>query len=270
MDQNYLSDLIVTGIKSVNQMYNEKGANAKTENRKFWGLIYKYEGETEYTQNGEKIISNCSHVIIIPKGSTYQWKCVNEGHYYTIEFESNKDSSNFVRIPVKNSSEFVELLKDLEFKKMQKSSEHEIECIRDFYNIILKALSDNNRSYVPSDKKMRIKPSVDYMLKNYDKNLTNDSLADLSGLSTVYFRKLFTEIYGTSPIVYVQKLRMKKAKQMLRSDFCYISDIALSLGFKSVYDFSRTFKKHVGYSPTEYAKLNSQIALSKYIQKKTK
>ncbi len=259
MGQNYLSDLIITNIKSVNLMYNEKGANSNTKKRKYWGLIFKFEGETEYVQNGETTISNKSCVILLPRGSTYHWKCTQGGHYYTIEFESDKIETNIKRFSIKNISDFIEMFKDLEFKKLQKTPISDIESIRDLYNIIIKLFSESNRAYAPSDKKMKIKPSVDYILKNYDKNLTNDKLAELSGLSTVYFRKLFAEIYGTSPIAYVQNLRMKKAKQMLKSDFGYISDISQSLGFKSVYDFSRTFKKHVGYAPTEYAKKNKNI-----------
>lgn len=70
----------------------------------------------------------------------------------------------------------------------------------------------------------------------------------------VYFRKLFCEIYGTSPIKYVNNLRIKKAKEALGSDYSSISDIALMLGFNNIYEFSRAFKAHTGSSPTEYAK----------------
>lgn len=54
---------------------------------------------------------------------------------------------------------------------------------------------------------------------------------------------------------YLHKLRIKKAKEILRSDYESISDIASSLGYADVYDFSRTFKK-VGLSPSQYAKLH--------------
>jgi len=43
---------------------------------------------------------------------------------------------------------------------------------------------------------------------------------------------------------------------MLKSDYGSISDIAVSLGYSNIYEFSRTFKKHTGLSPTEYLKSN--------------
>ncbi|MBQ8416169.1 MAG: helix-turn-helix transcriptional regulator, partial [Clostridia bacterium] len=81
-----------------------------------------------------------------------------------------------------------------------------------------------------------------------------DMLAELCGISTVYFRKLFTQSYGTSPISYMHAIRIKKAKEMLKSDFGTIGDLSLSLGYKSIYDFSRAFKRHTGVSPTQYKK----------------
>ena len=46
--------------------------------------------------------------------------------------------------------------------------------------------------------------------------------------------------------------RIKKAKEMLETDYGNIGDIALSLGYKSIYDFSRAFKKRTSLSPSRY------------------
>ena len=77
-------------------------------------------------------------------------------------------------------------------------------------------------------------------------------LAEIAGVSTVYFRKLFSSVMGVSPITYHHNLRIEKAKEMLKSDFGTLSDLAQSLGYPSLYDFSRDFKKHTGISPSKY------------------
>ena len=80
-------------------------------------------------------------------------------------------------------------------------------------------------------------------------------MAFVTDLSVVYFRKLFKDIMGISPIKYVQLFKIKKAKEMLISDYSSIGNIALMLGFSNIYDFSRTFKTHTGISPKKYVKL---------------
>jgi len=57
---------------------------------------------------------------------------------------------------------------------------------------------------------------------------------------------------GVSPITYAKQLRIEKAKEMLKSDYGTLSDIAQSLGYSSLYDFSRDFKKHTGVAPSKY------------------
>lgn len=76
--------------------------------------------------------------------------------------------------------------------------------------------------------------------------------AVIAGLSTAYFRKLFVEVMGTTPLDYLHKIRIKKAKEMLKSDYGSITDIAHSLGYLNIYGFSRDFKKYTGVPPSKY------------------
>ena len=105
---------------------------------------------------------------------------------------------------------------------------------------------------MPTDKQAKIAAATEYISQNYGKKITNDGLAEIVGLSTVYFRKLFAEIMGVSPISYARQIRIEKAKEMLKSDYGTLSDMALSLGYANLYDFSRDFKKHTGTSPSKY------------------
>ena len=73
-------------------------------------------------------------------------------------------------------------------------------------------------------------------------------------MSTVYFRRTFTSVYGISPIKYLHNFRIEKAKAILKSDYDTIEQVALSVGYNSIYHFSKMFKLYTGKSPLEYAK----------------
>ena len=194
-------------------------------------------------------------MIIIPKGCSYEWHCKKSGHCSIIEFQSEMVCNEILSFPVKNSDKILRIYKNLEYKRTLKRPMYEIESIRDAYSVILKLSEATPKKYLPNVKQQKIMPAIDFIAKNYDKEIKNDELAQLTGLSTVYFRKLFSEVYGTSPIAYIHELRIKKAKEMLKSDYGSITDIALSLGYNNIYDFSRAFKKHTRLSPTQYSKV---------------
>ena len=67
--------------------------------------------------------------------------------------------------------------------------------------------------------------------------------------------KLFTEAYGTTIRVYVNALRVTKAKQLLRFSDMRMEEIGCEVGFEDPNYFSRMFKKGEGMSPSEYRKL---------------
>ena len=64
--------------------------------------------------------------------------------------------------------------------------------------------------------------------------------------------KIFGEHVGMTPIEYLTSLKMTEAKKLLRRDDISIGAISDTLGYSSIHNFSRAFKKAVGVSPREY------------------
>lgn len=259
MKKELLTDLIITNVYTTNTLYSKAGTKSKRINRSDWGIIMKFEGETEYICNGQKYISNKNNPVILPKGCTYEWHCTKPGHFYIIDFECDKTIDQIFTFPIQNSEKILKIFKEMEYLRTVKNPLYELKCIKGTYDIIIQLLQAATNAYLPSDKRIKIQPAVDYIAQNYNKNMTNDELAVMTSLSTVYFRKLFTEAFGVSPITYLHTLRIKKAQEMLESDYGSIADIALTLGYPNIYDFSRTFKKHIGVSPTNFTKKKANI-----------
>ena len=105
-----------------------------------------------------------------------------------------------------------------------------------------------NRSYV-------VKQIVTYLNEHYSQKISLDQIAHNMYLSPVYISKIFKEETGESPINYLIKIRLKKAKDTLEnSRNGSIKSIANSVGYDDVYHFSKLFKKYYGMSPQNYRK----------------
>ena len=252
MYMDILSKLVIKKIHSVSRMYSESG-KVKRNNRSNWAIVLKYEGETVYTAQGKKYISNLNNMVILPKGLNYEVQFLKPGHFYIIEFESDITHNDILHCPIKNSDKILSIIKKTEYNRTLKKPLYEIDSIQNTYKILLELFNENSKIYVPGTKQEKLNPVMDYIAKNYTKKIKNDELSALTGLSTDYFRKIFFQTYGTSPIEYINRLRIKKAQEMLISDYKSITDIANSLGYENIYDFSRSFKKYAGISPSKYS-----------------
>lgn len=254
MATDALSNLLITRVCSVSTIYTPVKAKIKKPPRERWGIPIKYEGKTIYESNGKTFVSDANHIVILPRGCAYDWECTVPGHFCILEFESPCTYHEPISFTVKSSEKIHSVFKDLEAKRNRKNPFIELESIRDTYSVILTLISSREDEYMPSEKQKKIAPAVDYISQNYNQSLTNDYLAALCGMSTVYFRKLFTSLVGESPISYLHGIRIRKAKELLKTDYGSLTDLSQILGYPSLYDFSRDFKKRVGISPTKYAK----------------
>ena len=252
MNTDILSKLVITDVYSVTTLYSNDNATNHRANRPMWAIIIKYEGETVYTSNGENHLSNLSHITVLPKGCSYDWRCIKAGHYSVVEFDCPDTHDEIFTFQVSNTDKLLKIIKRLELDKISKKKFFRLEAIKEIYAIITELLNSQTPKYTPSSRQKKIAPALDYIALNYAKKVSNEELAELCGISNVYFRKLFKDVTKQSPAEYIQSLKADKAKEMLKSDYGSITDIAIELGYPNIYDFSRSFKRHVGISPKKF------------------
>ena len=91
-----------------------------------------------------------------------------------------------------------------------------------------------------------------YIHDHLDERIEMDTLSRKAYLSRNMFFKWFREQFGISPLEYVNRERMKLAKQLLAGGKHAVSTVAMQCGFSDTNYFVRLFKKMEGITPGEY------------------
>ena len=100
----------------------------------------------------------------------------------------------------------------------------------------------------------------DYIDHNYQNEVSLDETSRQINISPYYFSKLFKEEMGQSFIEYVTGIRMEKAKELLSKTDKSMKEICNEIGYADPNYFSRTFKKNVGFTPTEFKEKREENA----------
>lgn len=91
--------------------------------------------------------------------------------------------------------------------------------------------------------------------KDYSEHFSLPDLAVAYHISESHLSHIFKSVTGYAPIEYLMSCRFSAAKNLLSSSDKSIKEIIDLCGFSDESNFSRTFKKKVGMTPTEFRKI---------------
>jgi AraC family transcriptional regulator len=97
----------------------------------------------------------------------------------------------------------------------------------------------------------------EYIEAHLDSAMTIESLAEVAGLSTFHFARMFHKSFGVTPHTYLKERKIKLAKDLLVNHDMPLIDIAVASGYCSPSHFSRQFKSMTKLTPSQYRSLNS-------------
>ncbi len=97
----------------------------------------------------------------------------------------------------------------------------------------------------------RIDKALSFIHKNYGSSIEVEQLAKLVSMSPSAFHRCFKEVTSCSPIQYLKKIRLNKARDLLQQQGLKVKDAALEVGYESAAQFSREFKRYFKKNPGE-------------------
>jgi len=95
----------------------------------------------------------------------------------------------------------------------------------------------------------RIAKTLNFLHKEFAENITVEALAEQANMSVSGFHRAFREVTTQSPLQYLKKVRLTKAKDLILADGKRVNDAANLVGYSSPSQFSREFKRHFNATP---------------------
>lgn len=149
------------------------------------------------------------------------------------------------------------LSKIYELEKLANSKFTELESIdemKEHFVYIITELLKLIKDYKLNCRDNIINKACEYVIQHVEEDISLQSLSKQFNVSKNYFCSLFKQETGENFLDYITKVKIERAKMLLKSENYKAYEISTRLGYHETGYFSRLFKKYTGYSPSEYRK----------------
>jgi AraC family transcriptional regulator of arabinose operon len=217
--------------------------------------------------DGQRAHLKKDHLLIVPRGTPHTYWAADDDPWsiYWVHFLGDDADYYLDRIPRAGQAIPIESsAKDEAVRLFQ----YCLDALHDGYGLptliyaaqstqhILSLLLYRNQSLPMEQRSGRHRSSiesvVEYMQENLSENLRLGDFAREAGMSVSHFSERFRRQTGQSPMAYFIHLRMRLACRLLDLSGKPVKTVALEIGYRDPYYFSRLFKKSMGISPDKY------------------
>lgn len=171
---------------------------------------------------------------------------------YSVKFNNLNDS----KIRVIKSPELYDSINRILSEYEGRGSAYEIFIRAEIYKILallyrMGVLVDTEQ-FFRTKEVQKILPALEYVNRNYNEEITLDSVSFMLGFDPSYFCRIFKTATGATFTEYLNFVRICKAEKMLARTDSSILEISETVGFSSVSYFNRVFKRYRNCSPRGY------------------
>lgn len=253
----FTTELTIIEIESVwNGIYMPRSNHM--EDRAYHGLVLIRNDPHAYLfDDGTVLEAEAGYILYLPKGSSYRVSTIRSCDCVAINFQILEEV-DFppLRFSVGNQfSAYSELYQTASRFWDSRTIGYRSKIKSILYQILYLMQKNYHPDYVPSGLAFKLGIAMEYIGEHYTSgDITVQSLAEMTEMSEVYFRRQFHRLYGMAPLQYIKQLRMNRAIELLKSDMYPVHTVAHMVGYNSEYYFSREFKRTTGLSPMHFKK----------------
>lgn len=122
-----------------------------------------------------------------------------------------------------------------------------------FKGMYIKLLTVLEANQIKGEYSATIKKAVEFILSNYNRDISLSDVSDAVDVSPQYLSKLFKEECGKGFVSFLSCVRIEQAKRLLKEGV-KIKDLAEQIGFNNYTYFFTVFKDVTGMTPQQYEK----------------
>jgi len=271
-------------VKSIERFHEPSWSMEPNRHESSYEMVYMEKGHAVFEIEAQPVPMGPNDIIIIKPNQKHKFSVksksgcgfivlsfkfedkVSERHAEVsledfLNFVRGKESGPFITLKVSQKNEISLLLSRIikERENDELGSEFlNYLLVLELFVLISRALKmewENSIKNKSPKLKELIDASVKFINNNFERDIALKDIANFVFLSSSYFARAFKEEMGTTPISYLLKVRIERAKELLANTNSKVSDIALSVGFSNQQRFNEIFKKLVKMTPLQYRKL---------------
>lgn len=222
------------------------------QKRKHSAIALRIRGKTTFYSGGKEFYAGSGSVVYLPAGTDYRRCTGTEEEMIVVHLRAFGEPDTGIEI-AENVPGIEPLFETLYHEWAGGRSDRVNRCMSILYTIFARmedAASPQNA--VPD---CSVTPGIVALRREFrDPSLSVASLAQRCHVSETYFRRVYRRLYGCSPWQTILDLRFGCARDLLRSGYYPVKEVAALSGFSDVKYFRTAFSRRYGISPSEYAR----------------
>ena len=256
----YFTDFIIEDVFAMRQKWKKNVLFQRPTARPRTGIIFLNKCSGLYTDKSRDVfIAPKKSIVCLPYGSEYS--CLN------LECTSTPNDAILVEFNAVENNNILTfsdkpfIIKDVNipiattlFTNVVQAYEASVPSAlainTSFYNLLSHICKEKFQKH--QKRFSQISAGIELLESDPLCNLSIEEIAQSCNVTSCYFRRLFKEYSGKSPLEYRMDVRLNMSKSLLESGESTLEYIAESLNFESSSYFCRIFKRKFGITPGQY------------------
>ncbi len=218
--------------------------------RPYDALSFRVKGLADFSHENQTFSVKENDIIFVPKNYDYTIYSKAYEQVIVVHFLLPETLSSIQTFTPSDPEIFKSLFKQLEKVYSEHPVGYKQKLYSLFYEILEQVQIQIKSKALKMDVSKHFEKSLNYLRSNFsDPDLSVELLAQISNVSTTYYRKLFNKTFSVSPAKYINDYRLTRAKTLLKTGYYTVEQVAIDCGFNDPKYFATCYKKKFCHSP---------------------